>query len=285
MTVDLAPAPRPLAVPTTDRLGTFRALLARDFRVLRRSLLGFVVRAIMQPLLFIFVFVFVLPNLSFGSVGPAAAPSGAPSYSTILTPGLIASSLLLQGLMAVATPLVMELSYTREIEDRAFAPVPIWVVGFTKIISGTVQAVIAALVVLPAALLIHAKGQRPAIELSRWPLLALVIVLSSGLAAACGLLLGTLIDPRKLNAVFSVVMVPVTMLGCVFYPWAALDDVRWVQLVSLANPLVYISEAMRWALTPGLPHLPVWAMLVALIAGTAGVTYWSLRSFTRRLAS
>lgn len=283
MTTALAPAPRPAAVPVTSRPHTFLALLARDFRVLRRNLLGFVLRAVTQPLLFIFVFVFVLPELSFGT-GPGATPPGAPSYSTILTPGLIASSLLLQGLMAVATPLVMELSYTREIEDRIFAPVPIWVVGLTKIISGTVQAVIAGAVVLPAALLVHARGQAPDVDLSRWPLLVLVVVLSSTLSAACGLLLGTLIDPRKLNAVFSVVMVPITMLGCVFYPWAALDALPWVQAISLANPLVYISEATRWALTPDLPHLPVWALLLVLAAGTAGVTYWSLRTFARRLA-
>jgi ABC-2 type transport system permease protein len=42
---------------------TFRAMLARDLRVLRRQLGQFVLRTIMQPLLFVFVFAYVFPKI------------------------------------------------------------------------------------------------------------------------------------------------------------------------------------------------------------------------------
>ena len=41
------------------------------------------------------------------------------NFATILVPGLMASMLLMQGIMAVTFPLVMEFSWQRTIEDRA----------------------------------------------------------------------------------------------------------------------------------------------------------------------
>lgn len=82
-------------------VGVFVALLARDLRVLRRDLGGFVVRLIMQPLLFVFVFAYVLPEIgAFGANGATTTLT----YSTILVPGLIAVSINFQGVQAVALP-------------------------------------------------------------------------------------------------------------------------------------------------------------------------------------
>ena len=50
-----APAPQPTMVKT------FAAMMAREFRVLRRTAASTFVRAVMQPLLFAFVFAYVLP--------------------------------------------------------------------------------------------------------------------------------------------------------------------------------------------------------------------------------
>jgi hypothetical protein len=47
--------------------------------------------------------------------------------------------LLMQGIMAVTFPLVMEFSWQRTIEDRALAPVPIRVLAIQKIVAGAVQ--------------------------------------------------------------------------------------------------------------------------------------------------
>ncbi|HEU0193916.1 MAG TPA: ABC transporter permease [Gaiellales bacterium] len=259
----------------------FFALLARDMRVLRRDIVGFVARSMTQPLLFVFVFAYVLPKTQ-GTGGAGHAPGGL-SFATILVPGMVASAVMMMGIMSVSTPLVMELSYTREIEDRVLAPLPMWMLGCSKILSGAVQGCIAGLVVLPCVILVHAPGQAPHISMKHWPAALLVLVLSATLMAGLGLLFGTVVEPRKLSLFFTVMMVPITMLGCVYYPWAALSRVGWLQWIVLANPLVYISEGLRWALVPGVPHLPIWAFMSVLTVGTVVVCGVSTRTLRRRL--
>ncbi|WP_377268728.1 ABC transporter permease [Peterkaempfera sp. SMS 1(5)a] len=266
------------------RLGRpFLALLARDMRVLRRDLVSFVLRSGTQPLLFVFVFAYVMPKTQ-GTSGASATPGGL-SFATVLVPGMVASAVMLQGIMSVSTPLVMELSYTREIEDRVLAPLPLWMLGLSKILAGAVQGCVAGLVVLPCVLLVHAPGQAPHISLAHWPAALGVLVLAAVLMAGLGLLFGTVVEPRKLSTLFTVMMVPITMLGCVYYPWASLNQVGWLQWLVLANPLVYVSEALRTAFIPGVPHLPVWAFMSVLTVGTALVCAVSIRTLQRRLTA
>jgi len=279
-----APTPR----PTMAR--TFGAMMAREFRVLRRNAVATFTRAVMQPLLFVFVFAYVFPKIGGGFMlggaaagGAGAAAAGGVNFATILVPGLMASMLLMQGIMAVTFPLVMEFSWQRTIEDRALAPVPIRVLAFQKITAGAVQSFLGALIVFPIVLLVHAPGQAPQVDVTSWALFAVILVFSSLLTASLGLLLGTVMDPRKMQMLFAVILLPATMLGCVYYPWAALSHIRWLQIAVLINPMVYMSEGLRAVLTPSLPHMAMWAVLLALVGGTVIFGYLGTRTFTRRV--
>src|SRR3974390_734421 len=67
-----APVPRPTL------LKTFNAMMAREFRVLRRNAISLFTRAVMQPLLFVFVFAYVFPKIGGGfSLGGSGAARGA----------------------------------------------------------------------------------------------------------------------------------------------------------------------------------------------------------------
>jgi len=276
-------AEAPVPQPTLAR--TFAAMMAREFRVLRRNAVGTFLRTVMQPLLFVFVFTYVMPKIGggvmFGSAGAAGA--GSVNFATILVPGLMASMLLMQGIMAVTFPLVMEFSWQRTIEDRALAPVPIGILAMQKITAGAAQAFIGALIVFPIVLVVHAAGQAPHVHVTNWPMLALILVTASLLTAALGLLLGTVMDPRKMQMLFAAILLPATMLGCVYYPWAALHQIRWLQFLVLINPMVYMSEGLRAVLTPGTAHMPMWAILTVLVGGTAVFGYLGTRTFTRRV--
>ncbi len=277
-----APVPRPTL------LRTFNAMMAREFRVLRRNAISTFTRAVMQPLLFVFVFAWVFPKIGGGfSLGGAAAAGaaakGSVNFATILVPGLMASMLLMQGIMAVTFPLVMEFSWQRTIEDRALAPVPIRVLAIQKIVAGAVQSFIGAVIVFPIVLLVHAPGQAPHVHVTNWALFALILVFASLLTSALGLLLGTIMDPRKMQMLFAVVLLPATMLGCVYYPWSALHHIQWLQIVVLINPMVYMSEGLRAVLTPVLGHMPMWGVLLALIGGTVVFGYLGTRTFTKRV--
>ena len=278
-----APVPRPTL------LKTFNAMMAREFRALRRNAVATFTRAVMQALLFVFVFAYVFPkigggfNLGGGAGAAGASVKGSINFATILVPGLMASMLLMQGIMAVTFPLVMEFSWQRTIEDRALAPVPLGVLAFQKIVAGAVQAFVGALIVIPIVLYVHAAGQAPHAHVTNWLLLALILVAASMLTAALGLLLGTLMNPRKMQMLFAVILLPATMLGCVYYPWSALHHIRWLQIAVLLNPMVYMSEGLRAVLTPGVGHLAMWAILLVLIGGAALIGYLGTRTFTRRV--
>ena len=270
-----APVPR----PTLAR--TFAAMLARDLRVLRRNAINTLIRAVMQPLLFVFVFTYVIPGIG-GGFRFAAARLGL-DFGTILVPGLMASVVLAQGILAVTFPLVMEFSWQRTIEDRALAPVPIRLLALEKIIFGATQALLAGLLVIPIGLVVHAAGQAPHVHVTSWPLLIFILVVAALLAASLGLLLGTILDPRKMQMLFAVALLPATMLGCVYYPWATLQSIRWLQIAVLVNPMVYMSEGLRAMLTPGISHLSLWVIVPVLTGGTLTAGYLSSRTFARRV--
>jgi ABC-2 type transport system permease protein len=271
-------------VPHPTLLKTFGAMMAREFRVLGRNAPSTFIRAVMQPLLFAFVFAYVLPKIGsgFSSAGAGAAASGL-TFATILVPGLMGSMFLMQGMFGTTMPLVMEFSWQRTIEDRALAPVPIRVLAIQKITAGAIQAFIGAAIVFPVVYWVHAPGQGPHIDVTSWFLLAVVMVFSSTLTASMGLWLGTVVDPRKMQMVFAVVLLPLTMLGCVYYPWSALHVIRWLQILVLINPMVYMTEGLRAALTPSIGHMALWAILLALVGGTALFGYLGVRSFRNRV--
>lgn len=281
MTMKPAPARRTTSAQPGGLLQPIAALLYRDVRVLRRGFKQFVIRTIMQPLLFTFVFAYVLPKTGQGfNAGP-----GQPNFATVLVPGLIAVAIIFQGVQSVAIPLTQEFGYTKEIEDRVLAPLPIWAVGVGKIIAGALQALVAAAVVFPIVLLVHAKGQGPSVHIGNWPLFIAVLLIASVLSASFGLLIGTSFQPNQVPLVFSILVLPMTLLGCIYYPWAKLSSIPWLKWAILVNPLVYMSEGMRASLTPRLPHMATPVIVIAMLAITVGLALLALRRFRERVVS
>jgi ABC-2 type transport system permease protein len=86
-----------------------------------------------------------------------------------------------------------------------------------------------------------------------------------------------------MQMLFAVILLPATMLGCVYYPWSALHSIRWLQIAVLFNPMIYISEGLRSVLTPGVGHLATWAILVVLIGGAVVIGYLGTVTFRRRV--
>ncbi len=103
--------------------------------------------------------------------------------------------------------------------------------------------------------------------------------------ARSGLTIGTSVQPKQIGLVFGVVVVPITFLGCVYYPWAALGHLRWLQIGVLVNPIVYISEGLRAALTPTMGHMPEGMILLLLVFFLALLTWLGMRGFRRRVVS
>lgn len=255
----------------------FLALLARDAHVLRLNLKEFIPRTVLQPLMLVFVFTYVFPKIG-SAVGGSTGASG---FSTLLVAGVLGSVVLFQGIQAVALPMVQEFGFTREIEDRVLAPLPVELVAIEKIVAGAIQCLIAALIVFPIAYVVPAT---PVSIAFHWPVLLTFGPLACIAAAALGLMFGTMFNPRSVPLLFGIILVPLTFLGCVYFPWRSLAPIRWLQVVVLANPLVYLCEGFRACLTD-VPTMSLWVIYPVTLAFIAVFTLTGIHFFRKRVLS
>ena len=253
---------RPQLVP-------FAAVLRRDLYVTSRELPVFLAQVILQPLFLLFVFGKVL-----GSLGYTQG-----NYAHLLFPGLLALTAVITGMQTLAFPLVVEFGWTKEIEDRLLAPMATGFVAAEKLLFATLRAITATTVMIPVGILV--LGSIP----WRWsgvPLLLLALVLGSLLGAGLGLVLGTFVVPNRINIVFSLVFTPLLFTGCSQYPWPSLSRLPWFQYLTAANPMTYVSEAMRGALVPSVPHIAPSICIGVLACSLAVLLTLGVRGFYRR---
>ena len=252
---------------------TFTAMLARDAHVARRNAIQLFLQTFLQPLLFVFIFGKVM-------VGSGYLPA---AYKSLLLPGIIAISMVFTGIWAVAMPLIAEFQWTREIEDRLLAPIDVAWIAIEKVLAGVLQALVAGLVVIPLAWLVL----RPGVEISIGSPLtfAAVIVLVAIFSASGGLALGCTINQQHIGLMFGMVITPMIFFGCTYYPWSALKTFPILQKAVLINPLVYASEGMRATLVPQFPHLPITAVLIALLFFDVLLLVLGLRQFGKKAVS
>lgn len=252
---------------------TFLAIVERDLRVLSRDLVDFFLRIGVQPVLFAFIFGYVLPSIGTISKG----------YASIVLPGIAAASTMMAGVQGTAMPLAWDFGATKEIHDRLMAPISIRLVMLEKIIMGMFEAWLAAAFVFPVAFLIMRENLH--VQVTNLPLLILFIALGGLMSATLGMVLGTIVEPMRFPIMFATVIVPMIFLGATYWPWAELGRIVWLKYAVLVNPLVYVSEGYRGQLTPQIPHMaPVYALLGLVICISVLMSI-AVREFEKRALS
>jgi ABC-2 type transport system permease protein len=270
--------PAPSRTPARAARFAFGAMLLRDLHVLRKTLKEFIPRTLLQPILLVFVFTYVLPKIGLGVGGGGAASAG---FTTVLLAGVLGLTTLMQGLQAVSLPMVQEFGYTREIEDRVQAPLPVGLVAVEKIAAGALNGLIAVILVFPIAAIVPATPVNLTID---WPVLLTLLPIACVTTAALGLSFGTSFQPRTVPLLFGIIVLPLTFLGATYYSWAALTPIKWLKVLALLNPLVYINEGFRAAVTPA-AHMSLWAVYPVLIGFTTLFTWYGIRGFKKRVLS
>jgi ABC-2 type transport system permease protein len=221
-------------------------------------------------------------------VGGSGGAAGERAFATVLVAGVVGISIMFQGVQSVALQMSQEFGFTREIEDRVQAPCPIWLVAFEKVISGAIQGLISAAIVLPIASVVHAKGVSAAISI-HWLVLVTLVPLACIAMGSLGLVLGTSFEPRNIGLMFGFVILPITFLGGTYYQWNRLAPVKigswhWLQTIVLINPLLYVNEGMRAAFTD-VPHMHLYIIYPVLVAFCVAFLSLGLRNFRRRVLS
>jgi ABC-2 type transport system permease protein len=278
---------RPVRSATDAGRDAFVALLLRDLHVVRKSKTEFLLRTLLQPFLFVFVFLYVFPAIGQG-VGSGGGVAGESRFATILAAGVVGLVIMMQGIQAVAMPLVTEFGFTREIEDRVQAPLPVSLIAVEKVVSGAVQGLIAALCVFPIAAVVHASGVKVHLDV-HWPILLTLIPLTCMMCSSLGLVFGTFFEPRTVPMMFTVAVIPMTFLGGTYYSWTSLAPVKlgswsWLQTLVLLNPLVYVTEGFRAALTPQ-HHMHLYVIYPVLLGLGSLLLYRGIADFKKRVLS
>lgn len=252
-------------------LKTFLALMHRDTTVALRDIVSFMVRTLVQPLFLLFIFGNVMKRMSLVSGG----------FNEILVPGVAALTMLFAGMQAVTLPLVLDLGYTKEIEDRLLSPIGVHFLAIEKVVMGTLHSIFSGLLVVPLAKVMLHGGV--SLNLQQWELIFILAILIGLVSSSLGLTIGTYIKPEKIGLMFSLIIAPIIFFGCTYYPWAALDKIPWMKRFVLINPLVYMSEALRAAMTPSVPHMPLFWILTGLVVSLVLFTWLGVVGFYRRV--
>jgi ABC-2 type transport system permease protein len=267
----LAPTRSPAAAART----AFGALLLRDLVVMRKTWKEVVPRTLIQPFLLVFVFAYLFPKIGSGIGGRR----GEADFSTLLVAGVVGLAIMFQGIQSVALPMVQEFGYTREIEDRVQAPLPVSLLAVEKAVAGAVNGLFAAVLVFPIAAIVPATPVNLDIN---WTELLTIVPIGCYMCGALGLTFGTRFEPRTVPMLFGIFVLPITFLGAVYYSWSTLEPVRWVQILVLANPLVYLCEGLRASLTTS-AHMSLWAVYPALLGFSVLFTWLGINGFKKRV--
>lgn len=275
---------RPLRSASAASWIALSALVRRDLLVVRKHFVEFVLRTLVQPFLLVFVFLYVFPTIGQG-IGAGGGHRAESAFATVLVPGVVAISIMFQGVQSVALALAQEFGYTREIEDRVQAPCPIWLVAVAKVFSGAAQGLISAIIVFPIADVVHASGVQAHLDF-HWAVVLTLVPLACLGFTCLGLLLGTAFEPRNIGLMFGFIILPITFLGGTYYQWTRLAPVRiggfhWLQVLVLANPLIYITEGMRAAFTP-FSHLHLYIIYPVWIGFSLLFLALGLRNFRKK---
>lgn len=259
-------------------VNAFLAILERDLVVTGREFVSFLLQALMQPLFFLFIFGKVLPG-----IGLAAG-----NFASLMLPGIVALTGMIAAMQGVTLPLVLDLGLAREIDDRLLSPLPMWWVPLEKVLFAAVRGTLASSVIFPLGWWILGDGF--VVRTDRIAMLVGMVILTSSVGATLGLLMGTVIKPQQISLMFTLIFTPLLFTGCTYYPWGALSNIRWFQMITLFNPLTYAAEGLRYTMVPPmngheLPTLGLPWILAALGASVLVMFLIGMRTFSKRVVT
>ncbi len=256
----------------------FMAILRRDIVVTGREFIAFLLQVLLQPLFFLFIFGKVLPSIGFTR----------PGFAAILLPGIVGLTVVTTALQGVTLPLVLDLGFAREIDDRLLAPLPVNLVAVEKVIFAAMRGLVAGAIIFPLAWWILGSGFQ--VRTDAIDTLIAIMILTAFAGATMGLFIGTTVKPEQIGLMFALIFTPLIFTGCTYYPWANLDGIKWFQVVTLFNPVTYASEGLRSSMVPtfnghALPTLAMGWVILGLSVTIVVFLILGIRTFNRRVVN
>lgn len=253
----------------------FAAMVERDLLAQWRDKGEFIFRVMMLPAVLIIIYGYILPAIGM-------MPD---HFQSQMFWGMVGMSILITGIHGTAIPFTMDFNNRHEIEDRLQAPVPVNLIALAKMAVGIIEAFIGGLLVLPVSLLFMGSGLHLVLTVETVLALVPLLLLIALASASLGLLVGTIVKPMEIAAMFPGFLMPLVFTGAIFFSWGALSSVPVFQVLVLLNPLVYANEALRYVTMPQLVSMPLYFSLLGLFISTVLMAGFGFRWFHHMASS
>lgn len=247
----------------------FKTMVKRDLLIQARDKWEFVFRVAMLPFMLILLYGYILPKVGL-------VPE---TFPTQMFPGIVGMSILVTGIHGTAVPLTMDFNMFREIEDRLMAPANVRIVALAKMFVGIIESWIGGLIVLPLSIIFMGSSLKLTLNLQQILGLIPILLLAAISSATLGLLVGTIIKPSQIAAMFPGFLIPMVFLGAIFFSWNALTVTPIIKILVLVNPLVYVNEALRAVITPQITHMPIFYSVLGIVLSILIMGYLGAKRF------
>ncbi|HSN71913.1 MAG TPA: ABC transporter permease [Steroidobacteraceae bacterium] len=251
---------------STWRLTGFWTIVRREFgRIIRIWGQTIVPSAITATLYFII----------FGSlIGRRIGPMDGYDYMQYIAPGLIMMSVITNSYGNVVSSF-FGAKFGKHIEELLVSPLPNWLIVTGYMLGGFLRGLlVGGLVSIIALFFTHLSVAHPFVVLSSVILTSIVFSLAGMINAVFAK------NFEQISIIPTFVLTPLTYLGGVFYTITLLP--QWAQVVSHANPILYMVNAFRFGFL-GVSDVDVRLAYTIMIGASAvlfGACVWLLNKGT-----
>ena len=233
---------------------TLGGRLQHDMAALRSNLGALLSAALVAPLALVTLMNDIFPAIG-QSVGASVGGEAESAIATSVAVGAVGMAVLLAVIQMITLPMLRR--------SAAVAPTGAALNAGERMIFGAVGGAVAGLAVGCAAPWIHVAGVTVTLNID-WPVLLTLGPLALAASAAFALWLGT-----ARRAPMAGIAIALTALGSTVFGWTALGPVQiagfpWLQILTLLDPLTYVTEGLRAALTTA-DHMSLAAVYPVLI--------------------
>ena len=227
----------PLAAAFRSFFRKTLAITELEARKLRHDPWDLFTRAV-QPVLWLVVFGQVLAQVK-------AIPTGDMPYLDFLTPGILAQSVLF-----ISIFYGISIVWERDlgiVQKFLVSPTPRTALVTGKALAAGLRSFTQAVIVLILAIALGVDVVLAPLELLT---VVLVVLLGAAIFATLSLIIACLVKTReRFMGIGQMVTMPLFFASNAIYPIAMMP--RWLQVISYANPLTYVVDALRGSMVVG----------------------------------
>lgn len=209
----------------------------------------------------------------FGSlIGSRIGTMGGHDYMQYIVPGLVMMAVITNAYSNVVSSF-FSIKFQHSIEELLVSPVPNWIILWGFVIGGVLRGILVGIIVTLLSLLFTH------LSMHHVGIMMLVVVLTAvvfSLGGFINAMYATKFDDVAIVPTF--ILTPLTYFGGVFYSIDLLPEF-W-QMVSLANPIVYMVNAYRYGIL-GVSDVNVWFALGMLVVFAIALYAWAITLLNR----